>query len=1367
MNWETVNSMVVPWILRSIDGKLAGAISYHVEAKPLWDYLEKRFCVANGPRLQQLRGDISECRQTKGMTVDEYYTRLMSLYDELNRLKPLHSCTCGLCTCDIAGKFAGDREEEKLHQFLIGIDDELYGVVRSNLLSQSPPVTLDRTYQTLVQEEKSRDIARGKTIQEESHAFALRAERTTERGNKVDKSKLFCSHCKQKGHEVGSCFKLHGYPEWWADKNKGGKGNNGGSRPSFAAPASGSGSGAASRPSPTAHVVNAASQPESGGTPLKDLNPEQVQALLNMINSDSKSIDRMTGTSFSSSWIIDTGASHHFTGNAACLTNARTISDWPVGLPNGQRVIANLMGDVFLSPTLTLRNVLCVPQLHCNLISVSHLIDDSKCIAHFTNSLCAIQDLPSGNLIGAGERRDGLYYFRSIPSIHTVTVPGLSEFELWHRRLGHPSDSVVKLVPAVSSSSAPKCLNKACVTCPLAKQKRASFPVSEHKASRVFELIYCDLWGPNNTPSSCDAIYFLTLVDDFSRAVWVYLLRHKSEVDKVFCSFLAMVDRQFDAKVKIFPSDNGTEFTCLLDYFTSHGILFQTFCVGTPQQNGRVERKHQHILNVSRALMFQANLSLRFWGECVLGAVYLINRTPSILLDNKTPFELLCGHAPNFDVLRVFGCLCFAHNQRAKGNKFAPHGRRCIFVGYPNGKKGWKLFDLDTEEIFVSRNVVFHENEFAFPDTNAPELDWVDPTHDPLPPVSFFEDYEAQFSDPTPAAASPPSGPEFAISTRPADTSPGPFVVDPPVVATHEQSLGRGFRSKKSSVLLRDFVTNAIHSPSPVPASPTSPGSSGTPYPLAHFVSCDKFSVRHRTFLAVVVDGVEPRSFKEAMQHAGWRKAMGKEIRALEDNGTWIMTELPRGKRALGCKWVYKIKYHVDGSVERLKTRLVTLGNHQVPGLDYNETFAPVAKMVTVRAFLAVAAAKNWELHQMDVHNAFLHGDLDEEVYMKLHPGFTPSSPGMVCRLQKSLYGLRQSPRCWFAKLAASLKQYGFVQSYSDYSLFTLHSGPTQLNVLVYVDDLILSGNDTTALAAFKHYLGACFHMKDLGVLKYFLGVEVARASDGLFLCQRKYTLDIIADAGLLGAKPAAVPMEHNHSLAVATGPSLDDPEPYRRLVGHLIYLSFTRPDLAYVVHILAQFMHSPCSDHWDAALRVVRYLNGSPGQGLLLSSKCDLSLSAWCDSNWASCPLTRRSITGWLVFLGCSPISWKTKKQHTVSRSSAEAEYRSMAAATSELKWLKGLLLSLGIAHPRAMSLFCDSKSALHIAQNPVFHERTKHIEVDCHYVRDAIQAGLIGTSHVSTSEQLADIFTKALGKRQFTYLLGKLGICDLHAPP
>ena len=314
--------------------------------------------------------------------------------------------------------------------------------------------------------------------------------------------------------------------------------------------------------------------------------------------------------------------------------------------------------------------------------------------------------------------------------------------------------------------------------------------------------------------------------------------------------------------------------------------------------------------------------------------------------------------------------------------------------------------------------------------------------------------------------------------------------------------------------------------------------------------------------------------------------------------------------------------------------------------------------------------------------------------------------------------------------------------------------------------DLIVAGNDCHAIKHFMSYLHACFHVKDLSPLKYFLGVEVAHSSSGIYLCQRKYTLDIICEIGLLGAKPAATPLEQNHHLALIDGPIFPHPDCYRRIIGRLIYLCFTRPKLSYYVHMLSQFMQQPKEVHWNAALHVVRYLKGNLGQGVLVHRDNNLLLSAWWDFDWASCPLIQRSLTSWIIFLGNSPISCKTKKQHIMSRSFAEAKYRSIATTTCELKWLKSIMHYLGITHSSPIHLYCDSQAALHIAKNLVFHERKKHIEVDCHFVRDAVLAGVIQPSYVSIQTQLVDLHTKALGRNQFHFLIGKLGIHNLHAP-
>ncbi|KAL5581999.1 hypothetical protein UlMin_014441 [Ulmus minor] len=425
-----------------------------------------------------------------------------------------------------------------------------------------------------------------------------------------------------------------------------------------------------------------------------------------------------------------------------------------------------------------------------------------------------------------------------------------------------------------------------------------------------------------------------------------------------------------------------------------------------------------------------------------------------------------------------------------------------------------------------------------------------------------------------------------------------------------------------------------------------------------------------------------------------------------------------------------------------------------------------MAKLTTLRCLLAIASIRGWNLHQMDVQNAFLHGDLTEEVYMQPPPGFRRQGETLLCRLHKSIYGLKQASRSWFQKFFSTIHEFGFEQSRADYSLFTKVSGDSFTAILLYVDDMIITGNDDKSITAVKDFLGSRFKLKDLGPLKYFLGVEVARSKTEISINQRKYTLDIFKEAGLLGAKPAKFPMEQNLKLDPSIGDLLENPTHYRRLIGKLIYLTITRPEISFYVNTLSQFMQEPRKPHLEAIHGILRYLKGSPRQGLLFPSDSDLSLIGYCDVDWGGCITTRRSVTGYCVFLGKALISWKSKKQTTVSKSSAEAEYRSIASITCELTWLRQLLRDLHIEHPQPVTLFCDNHAAIHIAANPVFHKRTKHIEIDCHIVRERIDRGEIKTAYVGIEDQIADIFTKALGQGLFHTLLHKLGTLDIHAP-
>lgn len=366
-------------------------------------------------------------------------------------------------------------------------------------------------------------------------------------------------------------------------------------------------------------------------------------------------------------------------------------------------------------------------------------------------------------------------------------------------------------------------------------------------------------------------------------------------------------------------------------------------------------------------------------------------------------------------------------------------------------------------------------------------------------------------------------------------------------------------------------------------------------------------------------------------------------------------------------------------------------GNHQRKGVDYEETFARVAKMVTVRALLAIAAMKGWDICQMDVSNAFLHGDLFEEVYMQMPQGYVGQGENvkdgvpkqnLVSKLKKSLYGLKQAPRQWFAKLSSALLSFGYTQSKADYSLFVKSNSKSFTAVLVYVDDLLITGSSAEEIKVLKSQLSSQFHMKDLGELNYFLGLEVCRSEQGIFISQKKYILDLLKENGLSNARPYKLPMDPHVKLQADMGTPLLDQEVYRRLIGKLIYLTITRPDICFTVQLLSQFMQNPTSVHMQAAKHLLRYLLSAPGQGILLASSSAAQLTAYCDSDWASCPMTRRSTTGYCILLGQSPISWKSKKQGVVSRSSAEAEYRAMALTCCEVTWLVALLKDLGISN-------------------------------------------------------------------------------------
>ena len=446
-----------------------------------------------------------------------------------------------------------------------------------------------------------------------------------------------------------------------------------------------------------------------------------------------------------------------------------------------------------------------------------------------------------------------------------------------------------------------------------------------------------------------------------------------------------MVLTQFGCKIKSVGTDNTMEFH-MLDFYSSNGIVHQHSCVYTPQQNSVVERKHQHLLSIAKAIHFQSNIPIQFWGDCILIAAYLINRLPSPLLHNKTPYELFFKQPPSYNHLRVFGCECYASTVAQTSTKFSPRARRCVFLGYPFNVKGYNLFDLQSHSMLISRDIVFHESVFPY------QIDSCSSFLDHSIPLPCFPSASSDIVDPTLPSSTLSSAP---LSSNPIDDSfvqvhidlDDDFLQDvpnePPEPLTDPIPLRRFARVHKQPSYLQAYHCNQVSS---IPT--TVALHSGTSHPLSSHLSYHTLSPSYKHFCCSISSVVEPTYYYQVIFDPKWQEAIAAKIPALEANYTWTLTPLPANKKPIGCKWVYRIKYKSDGSIERYKAWLVAKEFTQNEGVDYNETFSPIAKMVSVKCLLVVAAVKGWYLGQLNVNNAFLHEDFSEEVYMSLPPRF-------------------------------------------------------------------------------------------------------------------------------------------------------------------------------------------------------------------------------------------------------------------------------------------------------------------------------------------------------------------------------------------
>jgi hypothetical protein len=504
-----------------------------------------------------------------------------------------------------------------------------------------------------------------------------------------------------------------------------------------------------------------------------------------------------------------------------------------------------------------------------------------------------------------------------------------------------------------------------------------------------------------------------------------------------------------------------------------------------------------------------------------------------------------------------------------------------------------------------------------------------------------------------------------------------------------------------------------------------------------------------------------PSSVRATLITPNWRRTMEEEFAALIANKTWDLVPHRIGSNVIIGKWIFKHKFNSDGSLERYKASWVLRGFTQRPSIDYDETFSLVVKLATVHTVLSLVVSRSWPVHELDVKNAFLHGTLLETVYNSQPTGFVdPAQPDCVCLLNKSLYGLKQAPRAWYSRFTTYMTSLGFVDAKSDTSLFIFRRGIDMVYLLLYIDDIVVTAFSAALLQQTISALKQEFAMKDLRPLHHFLGVSVQHEAGGLFLTQHQFALDILERAGMVDYKPVSMPVDTQAKVSAESEPSVADLTHFRSLTGALEYLTFTRRDIAYAVQQICLHMHDQRKPHLTAMKHTLRYLRGTLDYGLLLRHSASSELTVYTDADWAGCPDTRQSTSGYTVFLSTNLISWSSKRQNVVSRSSAEAEYRAVANGVAEACWLRQLLQELHAPLTNSTLIYCDNVSVVYLSTNPIQHQRMKHVEIDLHFVWERVAIGDVRVLHVLTTSQFADIFTKGLPTSVFLEFWSSLNI-------
>ncbi|KAJ1040157.1 hypothetical protein NDA10_003397 [Ustilago hordei] len=995
-------------------------------------------------------------------------------------------------------------------------------------------------------------------------------------------------------------------------------------------------------------------------------------------------------------WIIDSGATHHMVNDERMLLTS-TNKVGQISTAGDEKLQVKAIGDASLrvgEATIQLLDVLYVPKLNANLLSVQGLIENGARVI-FDEFGTTIKQNDGTQVQFKRDRRQGHFKVRgqALALELEETRDGVPEDNqntgkldnapegnkdtkhrdsyLWHERFGHPGRDKTRQIRAhyLGTDEEMEHESKHCNACSQGKQTRARMSQSESERMEApLELVHVDLM--TDFKGHANYHYALVAVDDFSSLIYVEPLCTKSAALTALRRWIARMERATDRKLKTLRSDNGGEWCSIAaeDWQTQEGFKWQKSVPGISVQNGRAERAIRSVQEKMRSMLIGRACPRELWPYAITAAAHVMNLTPSA---TKTiPHEAFYGTTAHklAQQLRVFGCLAWVHvQQKDQQGKHGARAKPAIMIGYDDEHKAWKFCNPDQPaSIQWSNSATFHEDK-----------GWSDRQQEAVRPV---------------------------VTAEVEEESVTPAIVE---------------EETKSEAAVEDLLT----------AEDSTVGAANTA-----ILNLDPT-------LGEAMDGEDAQLWKEAIR---------KELEGLEAMGTWEVVHQPPGVPLVDSKIVLRLKLDADGVPVKHKARLVARGFTQREGIDYQETFSPVAPLGAIRAILALAVQNNWEVHALDITMAYLNSTLKEAIYMKPPEG-SGVAPGKVYKVVKGLYGLKQSGREWNQEFDRSLRRMGFFQVECAPCIYTKGQGEDMAIVVIYVDDTLVIAPRLETVLKVKKQIGQRWKMEDSGEVSHFLGIKISRnrAMRTMTIGQSGYIDQVLAKHLDKRTKPTMVPMQSIPEGTLVA--SAAQQKEYPVIVGKLLWVAnSTRPDLSLTVGVLARHMREPSQEHYQAAQRVLRYLESTRQVGLVYrASESQEPLVAHSDANWASdATIQRRSTSGSVALVYGNPVAWKSATQKCVSLSAVEAEFIAATEATREVLFLKQLLRSIGIA-TGTPTVYSDNTGCIQVSKDPAQHWKLKHIDTKYHFVRNNIQEGRVQIKYVDTTRNLADVLTKPIGRQ------------------